>query len=103
MSGSFNLSPNNDPSFNLRKSPTPQVKKAAEQIQPKAEQAPRGLNPFDLDLENLFTFKRPEIVYNKVMKSPEMLGFLKAQKVAGKFLDLTKPDHEVGKRLNFEI
>jgi hypothetical protein len=100
MSGNFNLSPNN-PSFNFRKSPTPQVKKFGEMVQPQVEQAPKGKNPFDLD--NLFTFKKPDIVYDKVMKSPEMLGFLRAQKVAGKFLDLTKPEHQVGKRLNFEI
>jgi len=103
MSGNFNLSPNNDPSFNFRRQQTPQVKKFGEQTKPQLEQAPKAKNPFDLDLDALFTFKKPDIVYDKVMNSPEMLGFLKAQKVAGKFLDLTKPEHQVGKRLNFEI
>jgi hypothetical protein len=101
MSGSFNLSPKNNSSFNFLKPQTPQVKKFGEMVQPKVEQAPKGNNPFDLDA--LFTFKKPDIVYDKVVNSSEMLGLLRAQKVAGKFLDLTKPEHEVGKRLNFEI
>lgn len=101
MSGNFNLSPNNDASFNFRKPQTPQVKKSAGQTQANVEQTSTGRNPFNIDA--LFTFKKPEIVYDRVMKSSEMLGFLRAQKVAGKFLDLTKPEHEIGKRLNFEI
>jgi hypothetical protein len=36
------------------------------------------------------------------MKSNEMFNFLKAQKVAGQFMDLTRPEFDVGKRLNYE-
>lgn len=101
MADNFNLSPNNNPSFNFKKPQAPNLKKVEQQIQPKQEQTPKGKNPFDID--NLFSFKKPDIVYDKVMKSSEMLGFLKAQKVAGQFLDLTKPEYEIGKRLDFEI
>jgi len=100
MSGSFGLSPNNNSGFNFKKFQTPKVNQTSEQTQQaKAEKSPN--NPFDIDA--LFSFKKPDIVYDKVMKSSEMLNFLRAQKLAGQFLDLTKPEHQVGKRLNFEI
>lgn len=102
MAGNFNLS--NNSSFGFGKPQSSFLKKILPQpqyMQPKTEQAAKGNNPFDVDA--LFTFKKPEIVYDKVMKSTEMFNFLKAQKVAGQFLDLTKPEHEVGKRLDYEI
>lgn len=98
MPANFSFSPNNNPEFNFKKPQAPKLRKVEQQVQQKVEQKPNN-NPF----ENLFTFKAQDIVYDKVMKSSQMLGFLKAQKVAGQFMDLTKPEHQVGKRLNYEI
>lgn len=101
MAGNFNLSSNSNFGFGK---PQPSVLKKIlpqpQYVQPQQEQAPKGKNPFDIDA--VFSFKKPEIVYDKVMKSAEMFNYLKAQKVAGQFLDLTKPEHETGRRLNFE-
>lgn len=101
MLNDFGFSPNNS-DFNFGQSQTNWTKKASIQKQPQnpnKEKAPN--NPFSI--ENLFSFKTSDIVYDKVMKSSEMLGFLKAQKLAGQFLSLTQPEFEVGKRLNYEI
>ncbi len=102
MAGNFNLSSNSNFGFGKPQSAfLKQILPQSQSVQPKTEQAPKGNNPFDIDA--ILTFKKPEMVYDKVMKSTEMFNYLKAQKVAGQFLDLTKPEHEVGKRLNFEI
>lgn len=103
MAGNFNLSNNGFGFGNPKPSSMRRVDVQPQQpqVQPQpVEQAPKGKNPFDVDA--IFSFKKPDVVYDTVMKSGEMLGFLKAQKVAGQFLDLTKPEYQVGRRLNFE-
>lgn len=98
MSGNFNLS---NSGFNFGTPKFSKVIPQPNQAQTQAEQTQKGKNPFDVDA--IFSFKKPELVYDKVMKSTEMFNFLKAQKVAGQFMDLTKTEHEVGKRLDYEI
>jgi len=100
MSDNFNLSSNGFGFGKPQPSSLRKVDVQSSQTQSQAEQTQKGKNPFDVDA--LFTFKKPEIVYDKVMKSNEMFNFLKAQKVAGQFMDLTKPEHQVGTRLNLD-
>lgn len=100
MSSNFNLSANSSNNYNYRQAQASQLKKVEAQSATSAEQIASGNNPFNID--NLFSFKKPDIVYNKVMKSTEMLGMLKAKRVANKFMELTAPEYEVGKKLDFD-
>lgn len=101
MSGNFNLSGNSNLGFGKQQpSVLKKILPQPQNVQLQKEQAPKGNNPFDIDA--IFSFKKPDIVYDRVMKSTEMFNYLRAQKVANKFLDLTKPEYETGKRLNFE-
>jgi hypothetical protein len=100
MSSNFNLSANSSNNYNYRQAKAPQLKKVETQAAASSEQAASGNNPFALD--NLFSFKKPDIVYNKVMNSAQMLGMLRAKKVANQFMELTAPEYEVGKKLNLD-
>lgn len=102
MLNDFGFSPNNNSDLNFNQSQANWNQRTSIQKQSeKKQEEKKPENPFNF--ENLFSFKKPDLTYDKVMKSSEMLGFLKAQKLAGQFLSLTKPEYEVGKRLNYEI
>lgn len=96
----FNFLPNNNTGFNFSQ------QQAAKQVQ-KIEQQPKykrsknsEVNPFSID--DLFKFKKENVLYDRVMKSAEMLGFLRAQKVAAQFMNLTEPEYKTGIKLNFQ-
>lgn len=102
MLNNFGFLPNNNSDLNFKQPQSTWSKRTSIQKESeKKQEEKKPNNPFNF--ENLFTFKKPDLVYDRVMKSNEMLGFLKAQKLAGQFLSLTKPEFEVGKRLNYEI
>jgi hypothetical protein len=100
MSTGFNLTPNNNTNLNYRQAQASKLRKVGAQPKAAVDQTTSGNNPFALD--NLFSFKKPDIVYDKVMNSAQMLGMLRAKKVAGQFMELTAPEFEVGKKLNLE-
>lgn len=96
----FNFSPNNNTGFNFSQQQAAQQVNKVEKRQPQYQKKTTEVNPFSID--DLFKFKKENILYDRVMKSSQMLGLIKAQKVAHQFMEFTEPEHQVGKRLNFQ-